>query len=509
MENGTPAAHTGTDRPLPDRPLHRHTRSVRADRQKKLARRRLRYEKAAENGDPFAQYFLGLMYLTGKGALKNPEKAFDWFLQAARRNVPEAQYWLADCYAHGRGTAKSDREAMRWYRIAAGNGHIEAQTVTGLALLYGVGLQKNEKEAAVWLEKAANAGNARAQYYLYKQYRNGTGLPANSDTAMQWLERSARGGWPDAKKQLGLIHLDRYLRKKDNLPQATEAITWLKDIAQKDPKTMHLLGTLYQDGLIVRADPEEATRWYRRAAEAGDANGQNDYGQMLFSGKGVAQNRKEAARWFDKAARQGHAEARLRLAVQLLAGDGIAADPEKAVSLLQQAALTGNPKAETLLGAAYAGGTGVEQNTAKALFWLEKAAAHGEQTPSTNCPGSIRTGNSFPKTSPCPAMAGKGGGKRPARRPIPALAWHTGRVQVQTETTAKPANGSQKPPNKTLRPRNTHTATASCTLPTTRRTGKKPSTGSPWRPGKIMPPHSSGWPYFMPETATENTAHRH
>ena len=91
---------------------------------------RLRYEKAAENGGPFAQYFLGLMYLTGKGALKNPEKAFDWFLQAARRNVPEAQYWLADCYAHGRGTAKSDREAMRWYRIAAGNGHIEAQTVT-------------------------------------------------------------------------------------------------------------------------------------------------------------------------------------------------------------------------------------------------------------------------------------------------------------------------------------------------------------------------------------------
>ncbi|WAW00246.1 sel1 repeat family protein [Oxalobacter aliiformigenes] len=115
---------------------------------------RLRYEKAAENGDLSAQYFLGLMYLTGKGALKNPEKAFDWFLQAARRKLPEAQYWLADCYAHGRGTVKSDREAMYWYRIAARNGHIEAQTVTGLALLYGVGLQKDEKEATVWLEKS-------------------------------------------------------------------------------------------------------------------------------------------------------------------------------------------------------------------------------------------------------------------------------------------------------------------------------------------------------------------
>ena len=138
---------------------------------------RLKYEQAATEGDRAAQYFLGLMYLSGKGTAIEPDKAFDWLLQAARQNLPEAQYWLADCYARGRGTLQSDREAMRWYAKAAENGHAVSQTALGLALLYGVGLEKNEKEAAVWLEKASVAGNARAQYYRFRQLANGLGVP--------------------------------------------------------------------------------------------------------------------------------------------------------------------------------------------------------------------------------------------------------------------------------------------------------------------------------------------
>ncbi len=47
-------------------------------------------------------------------------------------------------------------------------------------------------------------------------------------------------------------------------------------------------------------------RWYRKAAEQGDADAQNNLGLMYENGLGVLQNYAEAVRWFRKAADRGH-----------------------------------------------------------------------------------------------------------------------------------------------------------------------------------------------------------
>jgi TPR repeat protein len=77
---------------------------------------------------------------------------------------------------------------------------------------------------------------------------------------------------------------------------------------------------MYAKGQGVTPDQAEAVRWYRKAAEQGDADGQFNLGFMYAKGQGVTQDQAEAVRWYRKAAEQGDAVAKREL-VKLNASD--------------------------------------------------------------------------------------------------------------------------------------------------------------------------------------------
>ena len=55
-------------------------------------------------------------------------------------------------------------------------------------------------------------------------------------------------------------------------------------------------------------DEAEAVRWYKKAAEQGDAIGQANLGLMYERGAGgLTKDEAEAVRWYKKAAEQGDA----------------------------------------------------------------------------------------------------------------------------------------------------------------------------------------------------------
>jgi len=60
----------------------------------------------------------------------------------------------------------------------------------------------------------------------------------------------------------------------------------------------------------ITKDDAEAARWYRKAADQGNADAQTNLGIMYRDGRGVPQDQNEAALWFRKAAAQGNAKAR-------------------------------------------------------------------------------------------------------------------------------------------------------------------------------------------------------
>jgi len=74
------------------------------------------------------------------------------------------------------------------------------------------------------------------------------------------------------------------------------------------------LGVFYSAGSNnAPQDYEEAAIWFRKAAEAGNADGQLFLGGLYHDGHGVKQNYAEAEKWLRKAAEQGNANAQTML----------------------------------------------------------------------------------------------------------------------------------------------------------------------------------------------------
>ena len=87
---------------------------------------------------------------------------------------------------------------------------------------------------------------------------------------------------------------------------------------------------------------EEAVKWYRKAAEQGDADAQFNLALMYDYGRGVTEDDAEAVRWYRKAAEQGGARAQLNLGVMYYSGNGVLQDTIAAHMWFNIAAENGN-----------------------------------------------------------------------------------------------------------------------------------------------------------------------
>jgi TPR repeat protein len=63
---------------------------------------------------------------------------------------------------------------------------------------------------------------------------------------------------------------------------------------------------MHARGRGVPQSATEALRWYRLAAEQGEADAQFEVGEAYDTGAGVPADREQATLWFLKAARQSH-----------------------------------------------------------------------------------------------------------------------------------------------------------------------------------------------------------
>ena len=63
---------------------------------------------------------------TASAQKKDETEAFNLFRKAAEQGFPEAQYYLGDCYLNGRGVKEDEAKATLWLRYAAAQGEERA-----------------------------------------------------------------------------------------------------------------------------------------------------------------------------------------------------------------------------------------------------------------------------------------------------------------------------------------------------------------------------------------------
>ncbi|HZZ40147.1 MAG TPA: tetratricopeptide repeat protein [Acidobacteriaceae bacterium] len=166
-----------------------------------------------------------------------------------------------------------------------------------------------------------------------------------------------------------------------NLPAQTIAPSALLDkqynpanpLARAIADELRLAGD-YLVGRGVAKDPAQAVYWYRKAADQGDPNAQNQLGYFYCWGIGVERDEAQAAKWFMRAAASGSQSAKLNLAVMVLKGSGGPRDVRFALDLLHQLAEKNNPRAECYLGVLSMIGEGVPLDPQQAEKWFARAA---------------------------------------------------------------------------------------------------------------------------------------
>ena len=116
------------------------------------------YEKAAAQGDAYAQVHLGVMYRQGKGVRQDYVKARKWYEKAAKQGDASAQFNLGQMYRKGEGVRQDYVKARQWYEKAAAQGIAEAQNNLGFMYDYGQGVRQNKHTAKEWYGKACDNG---------------------------------------------------------------------------------------------------------------------------------------------------------------------------------------------------------------------------------------------------------------------------------------------------------------------------------------------------------------
>ena len=144
--------------------------------------------KMAEQGDPTAQYHVGMMLNNGIGIGKDPKAAFVWLSKAASAGEPLAHYKIG-CYLGGQfeGVVPVDHaKALEHKMIAAQAGYSLAQQDVGNSFA-----EKGDfGEAVRWWKLAADQGFAPALYNLAIAYGKGLGAPADQVLSYVYMELS-------------------------------------------------------------------------------------------------------------------------------------------------------------------------------------------------------------------------------------------------------------------------------------------------------------------------------
>ena len=78
-----------------------------------------RFSLASTNGCPKGLNNLGLMYFHGKGVIKQPEIAYQKFIQASQWGDADACNNAGICLEQGIGIEKSIHDALRYYHLGA------------------------------------------------------------------------------------------------------------------------------------------------------------------------------------------------------------------------------------------------------------------------------------------------------------------------------------------------------------------------------------------------------
>jgi FOG: TPR repeat, SEL1 subfamily len=168
-----------------------------------------------------------------------------------------------------------------------------------------------------------------------------------------------------------------------NIPK--KELEFIKQLREKakngDPAFQFQVGLCYSaDYYNIEQDYKQAAKWFKLAADQGDARAQNNLGYAFEFGGGVEKDDEQAAKWYKLSAEQKNPIAQYNLAACYEQEKGVTQNYTEAIKFFNLSAEQNFYRALWYLGVMYQKGKGVTQDIEQAKKYYEKALAKSDES---------------------------------------------------------------------------------------------------------------------------------
>jgi len=167
-------------------------------------------KESAENGDPEAQYLLGISYKRGRGVKRNYKDAVKWLRKSFGQGYQQAEKPIGECYRDA--TIYDKENGLKWLREAAEQGDLKAQ----YRLAFECYCENDIKEAIKYYTKAARQGHVRSQYMLGNLYHVGKRVKRDPVEAVKWYKKAIDSTKDEELKK----RLEKYVKELQDTPSS-------------------------------------------------------------------------------------------------------------------------------------------------------------------------------------------------------------------------------------------------------------------------------------------------
>lgn len=326
------------------------------------------FTMSAEQGNTYAQYRLGRLYLDGTEVDKDIDAAVHWLSKAVEQDNEYAQYTLGILYLSGEEVPLDSEKGETLLLRSAEQGNPYAMYRYG-CLLRDV---YEAKEASLrWIQKAAAQNHPGALYTLCA--RN---MADNFPKALTYLNRLE---CLDRKENSYIAYYlgKLYLMDENRLKDVPKAIAYLQEAAeQENDMALYTLGKLYLSEKDVPKNVFFAISCLEQAAKLENSYAEYQLGQLYIRGIDVPQDVGIGLWYLNSAADKDNDMALYALGKLYLTGEnGVPQNLGKALECFRRSADLDNAAACYQLGKIYLAGVFVQKNVGVALAYFEKSAS--------------------------------------------------------------------------------------------------------------------------------------
>lgn len=348
----------------------------------------LKYHKAAEQGDAYAQANLGVCYSNGHGVAQNYAEALKWYRKAAEQGHAGAQKNIGYQYEYGQGVAQSYTEAVKWYQLAANQGDSDAQKK--LSNLQQK-MAQNNKPKQNTNKSTSNKSSSKTNSSRKKNVSYGPPQEHQMYISDNKIITHISFVYSFNKHRANIFFYDDHSIHTHYEYDYDDSDYWYYKWAQipfhSVTPTDEAL-KIAKDGSYVKWSRGNEIRIFNIKKTKQDFQEFQDEWEfshrtdaIYLNNRGVEfMNKKEyskAFKWFKKAATKASPVAECNLGICYLYGYGVEKNYSEAVRLFKSAVICRYANAQYMLGECYMHGYGVDQNYSEAVKWYRVAAGQG------------------------------------------------------------------------------------------------------------------------------------